>query len=260
MRSAFPLGGPSSLLLISAAFAAAPEKPKVALPKDPSVVALTLDYRGGFTPPPKNKDPYLTITAGGKVIANNPSTNKKVEGLIKPDEVLELVKFAVEQDFFGFDENAVKALVKAEQDRTGNRVEIADVGSTILMVRTADKEHTAKYYGLSFFARQFKEVKPLGQLAAVETRLRRVMHETYAGGKDGLKAALDQANAELKKQQPELKPLTAAELVYAQPQGEATHIVFTRFLDKPGTFVTATVERPDKGAAKVTIVAQFNPE
>lgn len=164
-------------LAIAAAVALAAEPQEIPLPKDAKAAVISLDFRGGFTPPRKSNDPYLVIRADGSMTVTDPfGQQKTVEGKLSAKDLQELLRFAVrDNDFFGFDAAKVAAAVKAEQAKKGPGIAIADAATTIIRINADGKEHEAKYYALGLAANQHPAVKQLGQLRAIEQKLQNVM-------------------------------------------------------------------------------------
>lgn len=151
---------------------------EITLPKDPRAAVIVLDWVGGFTPPRKNKEPYLTIRADGSVFVNDPFGFKpNIETKLTPKELQDLLRFAlVENDFFGFDSAKVSAAVKAEQAKKGViGPVIADAPTTVIRIHANGKEHEARYYALGSAADSYPTVKQLRQLRNIEQRLHALM-------------------------------------------------------------------------------------
>jgi len=192
--------------LLSAAVAQGQDRAPIELPKDPTTPVITLDFRGGRLVR-KNQEPQLTIRADGTVIVGDPfGHGKRVEGKIRIAEVQALLRYAIrDQHFFDFDPEKVKAAIAEIQKKKGVAIRVGDGSTTTIRLQTAAKEHQAGYYALSTFANQYKEVKALTQLLAVEQRLNRVRYEVTAGGSDEVAKLLKLANEHLRKEYPDAR-------------------------------------------------------
>jgi hypothetical protein len=153
-----------------------PKGPVLALPKDPDVVVVQLDYIGGYTPPRKTNDPYLRIRADGRVTLIDPfGKQKTVEVKLSPENVLAFIKFAVaENDFFALDSVAMERAIKDEAKRL-KLPTILDLPTTVVTIRTADRVHEVKCYAPEFYAEQLPDLKSVHQFQAVHQRLARYL-------------------------------------------------------------------------------------
>jgi hypothetical protein len=245
-------------LFLSAGAVQAQDKPAIELPKDPTTPVITFDYFGGGIKR-QNDEPLLIIRADGTVNVGNPyGVGKSVTTKIRIAEVRELLRYAIqEQHLLDFDQDKVKAAVADEMKKAGTGIAVGGGSTTIIRIKTAAKEHEARYYAPAAFAQQYKNIKALGELVAVEQRLQRVVHEAVAGGPDEITKALALVNERLKKDYPDARPLTAADLQAARWQGQDTLIVsFFRRGAQPDLFVAGTVTRPAKGDPTVFVKAK----
>jgi hypothetical protein len=172
----------AATVVLANGLALAAEPKDIPLPKDPKAAVITLDYRGGFTPPRRSEDPYLVIRADGSVIVTDPfGQQKTVETRLAAKDLQALLRFAiVDNNFFGFDAAKVAAAVKAEQAKKGPGLAIADAATTIIRISADGKANEAKYYALGMAANQYPAVKELGQLRAIEQKLMAVMKDARA--------------------------------------------------------------------------------
>lgn len=229
----------------------------IELPKDPSEVVIEFAYKGGFTPPRKNALPNMTIRADGGITVSDPFSDAQAKDRLSQDELQELLAFIVnEQEFFEFDIKEVDKAVEAEKQRTGQFFAIADAPTTHIRVKTAERELEASYYALGFIVNQFKEIKALNQLHAVEERLNQLHSRTWAGGAEGVERFLELANAELKRQHPDVKPLTADELQYAGRRNGLATISFSRTGPKEGQFISAQIQEQAEGKPEINVTVQ----
>lgn len=254
------------VVAVAASAAAAADKKKTTyrLPKDPKAVVISFDYKGGFTPRPRNTAPVLSILADGTVLMpDRYGFSKDVKGKISRSELQDLLRFAIERNkFFSYDPKKVKAKIReAEKDKPVPR--IADAPSSVFEIRTADRTHKVSHYALGMVGRFYKGVDELQQLYAIQQRLNRLMNETRLGGKGELGKILNLANAELKKQHPKAKPLSIADLRSVNIRRDGTKSVsFYRFGKtadgKPNrTYVGVGIQIPVKGDPKVSIRAKL---
>ena len=100
--------------------------------------------------------------------------------------------------------------------------------TTIIRIKTAAKEHEVKVFALANHVNQYKEIKALAQLLAVEQRLNRVKQEATAGGSAEVGKLLALANEQLRKEYPDAQPLTAVDLQAARWQQDTLVVSFFR--------------------------------
>ena len=196
------------------------------LPKDPKAVVISLDYKGGFTPPRKKNTPALSILRDGTVLMpDRYGLSQDVTGKISPRELQQLLHFIIEENqFLKYDAAKVKEKIrKAAAGRFLPR--IADAPTTVISVQPADRKHTASHYALRFAASQHKSVRELQQLAAIERRLTHLMYVVRLGGPAAVEKMVQQANTYLKEKYPQAKPLTAAHLQSVSLRRDGTKIV-----------------------------------
>jgi hypothetical protein len=251
-----PLGLLAALCLVPGA-TRGQDKPPIELPKDPATPVITLDFLGGGILR-KNQEPQLLIRADGTVIVGDPyGIGKRVEAKITPAELQALLRYTIrEQHFFDFDADKVKAAVADIQRKKGIGIAIGGGSTTVIAIKTAAKEHAARYYALGTVAEQYKEVKALGQLLAVERRLQRTMYQATAGGAADLDKLRKLANERLKKEYPDAAPLTADDLMFARWAKDTLEVRFFRRGAQAGTFVSAQVSRPAQGEPTVFVKAK----
>ena len=244
-------------LLIVVPSAPVPNAPQFQLPKDPKAIVIEFDYAGGFTPPPKNNKPNLTITADGTVTANNRFSGDSATMRLSPAEVQELLAFIItENKFLEYDPAKVEQAVEDVTRKNGPVPQVADAPSTVVKVRTADKEHKASYYALGMAANQFKEIKPLQQLHAIEYRLGRLQAITWAGGPKVVDEYLKLVNEKLKAEYPDVAPLTRDEFRYARTIDGTMTAMFSRPDAEKKTFTNATIEHSTGNTPKVSLLVK----
>ncbi|MCE9568082.1 MAG: carboxypeptidase-like regulatory domain-containing protein [Planctomycetes bacterium] len=153
-----------------------PEKPVLALPKDPNAVVIRLDYVGGYTPPRKTANPYLEILADGRVTLTDPFGSKPtVRAKLTPANVLDFVAFAVnENHFFEMNSTAIERAIQVEVKKK-KLPTVTDLQTLVITVRSADGVHEVRCYAPQFYAEQLPDLKPLQQLQAIHHRLTKYM-------------------------------------------------------------------------------------
>ncbi len=235
---------------------AAPGKAKPhKLPADKKATVVSLDYRGGFTPPRLNASPTLSILADGTVlIPKNYEGQKAFEGKLAPDELQELLDFiVVKNEFFAYDPKAVQAKL----NKGGPRPIVADAATVVIKVSCDDTTKEASQYALGFGSDTVKEV---GQLVAIKNRLERVRSVIQLGGPEKLAKWVDLANKQLKADFPQVKPLSADDLQSGGERVDNSYYVhFSRTVVDAGakppttTVTTAFVNQPAAGEPRVSV-------
>jgi len=202
----------TALLAFVVRNAAAQDRTIISLPTDPSIAVITLDWSGGdILGLRKNMNPALTIRANGAMTVTDPKGNvADIESTLSAAQVQDLLRFIItDQDFFSINVNDIQNAIAADQRRTGIGYGVADASDTVVHIQTADREQELRFYALGIFANRYPSMKALGQFNTVETKLRRLIEESRAGGKQGIAIALEQANVFLKQQDPLVIPLIA---------------------------------------------------
>jgi hypothetical protein len=236
------------------------EAPAIALPSDPIAAIVTLDWAGGLSAPRINMNPALTIRANGTMTVTDRSGRlADIDSALSRDQVQELLRFIVnDQQFFSINIADIRAAIAEENRRTGTGIGVADAPDTIVRIRTADKESELRFNALSVFANRYPAIQALAQFRAVETRLRFLFEESRIGGRQALAAALAEANAYLKQQNPAPAPLTTENYLrtlqsperktvqFARDQGDGTNLVVTilYLAGQPPTITAQTQKRP----------------
>lgn len=157
----------------------APDESKVvptpiALPNDPDAVVISLDYRGGFTLPRLTDAPVLVIRANRKVTLVDPfSRAQPIQDAVSERSLQDFLRFAIEEhNFHAIDSAALeRAIGAARQKRKVGQ--IIDADTTIIRIRTAEREHVVRCQALGPYAAQFPDIKPLADVNAVHQRLAR---------------------------------------------------------------------------------------
>lgn len=237
----------------------------IKLPNKPDAVVIEFAFKGGFTPPRKNDRPNMIVKADGTVVVNNPFTGATKKITISEKQLQELMRLIVGQHaFFDFDPDKVQQRVQDEARRTGAFLGIADAATTHVTIRTAEKEHEAHFYALSFHAGMFKTIQPLQDLVAIENRLKTLMNLAWVGGEDPLKSFLDRANTNLKEQFPDLTPLAPNDLGHVDAPADADQALtvhFRRQGDQPDDFLEVILTRSRDGDPTLQrITRRMTPE
>jgi hypothetical protein len=235
-----------------------PGKPALRLPTDQNAVVLQMSRSVDSATGPTM---ILTIHADGRVNAEipdglaslaaadltkhakdraivtdpdrnrEPSKTKVITGRLSPQELEELLRFALhDQEFFDFDQAAVKAAIQDRYRSDGNVADSTDATTTCFRIQTADRKHEVKWTRLAKAAWDFPNVERLLQLHALDMRLQQVFYVLLAGGPDRVEAAVQKVN-ELAQpfysRYPEIPQLTAADLLGVTPSADGTGMVWT---------------------------------
>jgi hypothetical protein len=206
---------------------------------------ITFDWRGGLALQPRIKsEPVLTIRANGTITVVDPFSNvADISGALTAEELQDLLKFMVkDHDVFGIREQEIGAAIEAEMKRMGRFFGVSDASDTVVRIQLAGQEHEASFNSVRVFAPRFPGIAALGHLLAIESRLTRIVESLRAGGASKIAAALDQANAHLKRTNPGLAPLTADDYLRTLDSGNGRRLM--QFLRDQGdnTNLSVTVE------------------
>ena len=206
-------------------------RPTILLPPDQTVAVITLDFRGGYGPPRRDDRPMLTIFPNGVVrIVDGSGEVAPIEAKISADALQELLRFAIdEHHFLDFDNLAASQQLRAEEDKSGLRHTIIDASTTVIRIRTSERDHTGEFYALRDYLEVYPSVKLLQDLYAVEERLLKLSYEIEAGGEEGIAAALKLANEFLRKTYPTVPLLVPADFLYTRRYSpDRRRLVFVR--------------------------------
>jgi len=234
---------PALLLLMAAVVFA------VDLPQDPKAVVLSYDEVGGYGPVRTRKEPYVTVFADGTVkVPPFRAGAKDIEVKLGQAELQELMRFVVEKHrFFEFDEKKAKAAMGQ-----GGAI-IMDASAAVISVKVKNKSKQARFYALTWAARQHRKVRALQDLSAIQHRLVNLMAVVRAGGKAKAAACLALANAELRKNHPQVRPLTVGDLVTTGRYPDASVVLRFHRYEGPGRYTSASVQQPKDGDPKVEV-------
>jgi RNA polymerase sigma factor (sigma-70 family) len=175
-----------------------------------------------------------------------PQKNTAIEGKISTRELEDLLRFALhDQEFFDFDEAAVRAAIRDQYQSDGSVQDDSDATTTRFRVQTADGHHEVSWTRLARSAWDFPEVERLLQLHALDRRLSHVFHRQQllllAGGPERVEEVAEQMN-ELAQPSyrlyPEAPRLTAADLASVTPSADGSRMrfVFARYQDTARSF------------------------
>ena len=135
--------------------------------------------------------------------------------------------------FFEFDEVEAQRELANEENKTGF-FSILDEATTIIRIRTAERDHTAKFYALGEYAKAYPRAKLLTDLFSVEGRLLLQLNETEAGGREAVAAALNLANEYLKTAYPKIPALEQKDFLYvSEYTADRRTLVFVRPAARP---------------------------
>jgi RNA polymerase sigma factor (sigma-70 family) len=247
--AALAAGAAGRLAYQARAAGRAEETPPV-LPTDPRATVLLYDVRRADLPR-QTEGPRLRVTADGTVSALDPyGSGRPAAAHLSSDELQGLLRFVLrEHSFFGIDGGAL-----TRQGRTG-------AATAVVQVRADGREHEVH---CPDFARLGQDSPDADHLRAIGRRLERLAGWAYAGGKDGVAAALEHANRRLSQDFPKASPLAADDFQSAGPRSEGgTEVSFERRGvapdGNPFSFVYARLEMPaTKGEPRVTVKADLS--
>ena len=226
----------------------------VQLPADPRQVVLTWDARRADLP--RNKDgPTLQVRADGGVAVTDPhGGGRPVEAGLSPPQLADLLHFVVrEQDVFGIDQDRL---------RTADGTPATGGGPYSAVLRVSVDGRAREVRCVDFAGGEGGA--EAARLYAIRQRLERLVAWAYAGGDAGVAAAVDAANAQLRRDFPDAPPLRAEDVRSAvqRTDGSAQVVLERRAVasDKnPFSFVYARVEKDSPaGAARVVARADLS--
>src|SRR5262245_32643227 len=155
----------------------------------------------------------------------------EIEAKISAEELQDLLRFVIdEQHFFEFDSDAALRELDEEQRKIGLSWGVFDDLTTVIRIRTAERDHTGKFYALDDYVTIFPALKPLANFSAVKKRLSRLASEIRAGGKETIAAALQLANEHLRKTYPNVAALLFEDFLYIDNTPDARTMHFVRTL------------------------------
>jgi DNA-directed RNA polymerase specialized sigma24 family protein len=235
-----------------------PAKPAIRLPADSYAVVFRMERSVNLSPGPKV---VLTIYADGRIVGEHPEgllslsatdltqnatsrevaedrhgkpeaqATKVLQGRLSVQEIEELLRFALhDQEFFDFEEAAVKAAIRDKYDSDGNGSAANDATTTGFRIQTADQSHEVSWSRLDKAAWDFPKVERLLQLHALDRRLSQLFYVLVAGGPERVETVVAKMN-ELAlpyyRLYPQVPKLTAADLFKVTPSADGSVVRFT---------------------------------
>jgi hypothetical protein len=155
----------------------------------------------------------------------------EIEAKISAEELQDLLRFVIdEHHFFEFDSDTALREVEEEQRKIGLTWGVFDGLTTVIRIRTAERDHTGTFYALDDYGTIFPTLKPVANFSAVEKRLSRLAWEIRAEGKENIAAALKLANEHLRKTYPNVPALLFEDFLYIDNTPDARTMHFVRTL------------------------------
>jgi len=241
-------------------------RPVYRLPKDPKSPVITLDYRGGYTPPKISDKPTMSILADGTVILPKKFAHAKAyKGKLTAEELQDLLHFIIgTNEFFKYDAAEIKRTIDAEKQRItaagGAIMRLADAATVVVRVHADGRTNEASYYPSGI---DESKIKPMRQFAAIRKRLQQVSSIVQLGGSEKVAKWLQLANAKLHAQFPDVKPLEAKDLQSGAERADGSIFVhFTRIPigadGKPiaGRVTSVTINQRPGQEPKVTVTVR----
>jgi RNA polymerase sigma factor (sigma-70 family) len=214
---------------------------------DGRVVAEIPDGLSSFSPRDLTQHVKDRADAAGTDVAGTDAADpgdsgsqkgKVLDGRLSVRELGEVLRFVLhDQEFFEFDQAAVKAAIRDRYHADGNVRDSTDATTTAFHIQTADRTHEVRWSRLSKAAWDFPNVERLLQLHAVDRRLSQVFYVLLAGGPERVEAVVAKMNGlleEFYRRCPGAPRLTAADLVHAIPSADGSQVefLFSRNKDK----------------------------
>ncbi len=200
----------SILLCIFFATSAQPQqRPAIPLPVDPSIVVLSLDFRGGLAGcvAPASRGPVLLIYADGKMITRKDICGPIFESHISLDVVQDLLRYIIDDmKLMTFTTDSAWEEIRSERSKRNQRVvaSVSDSGEVVVHIHTATMEHEAAFEGLSFYLAENPGAHSLVQLNAVANRIDQLAKETNSHFLATFDSSILQANEYLRQNFPDL--------------------------------------------------------
>jgi hypothetical protein len=158
-----------------------------------------------------------------------------INGTLSSELLQDLLRFAINgHHFFEFDEAEAQRELADEEHKAGFCSRVFDQATTIIPIRTAERDHTAEFYALGEYAKTYRGAKLRTDLFSVEGRLRLLLNETKAGGREAVAAALNLANEYLKTAYLKIPALGQKDFLYVdQDAADRCTLVFVRAAARP---------------------------
>ena len=198
--------------------------------------------------PPIPPGPTLSIQADGTAtaIARADGPPREIHGVLSPDEIQQLLHFAIdEKDFFAIKGEDIQTAIADEQKRIGVGITVSDASNTIIQIQTADHNNEVRFYALDFYAKRYPTIKALQQLRAVESRLEHLYLELSAGGNAEVAQSLERANNYMKQQDSAFSPFSADDLFTVQTVNGSKTTQFYRDQKNGKSISVTVVEAPN---------------
>ena len=246
----------AAVLCFAAALSlSAQDKAAISLPADNSTTIVVLDFRGGYGPPRKNQDPVLTIQADGNATVVDPMGERPTRKYtLSSAEVQDLLRDIVyEQNSFRIDRAEVSRAMEEEDRKTGTSMSIIDAATTVIRVKTADREQELRFNALGTWANRYPTIQPLQQLFNVEKRLERLIAEFSPGVRETIAIALNAVNDAMKREHPGQQPLTLNDFQFTGGETSGPHTTQFLRVQTDRSTLSATVTRSPGMLPRVTI-------
>ena len=225
----------------------AQDRAAIPLPADKSANIVVLDYRGGYGPERKNQAPRLTIQADGNAtvvdpMGELPTRKYKLSGAEVQDLLREIVS---EENFFKIDHAEISRAIEEEERKAGVSRSVFDATTTVIRIKTADREQELRFNDLSAWASRYPTIQPLQQLKNVEKRLERLIEELRPGVRELIATALNAGNEAMKREHPSLSPLTLNDFRFTGGEVTGTNTTqFVRILADRSTLLAIVTRSP----------------
>jgi hypothetical protein len=238
-------------------------KRDIPLPQDKSAAIVTLDYRGGYGLPRQDSRPPLTIFADARVrVVDTAGKASPLETKMSAEELQDLLRFAIDDHkFFEFDRTIANREVLVESKKSGFEFSTFDGVETVIRMRTAEREHEARFYALYDHIRAYPDAKLLANLAAVEERLLHLLKIVKAGGKDRVAEVLKAVNDYLKTAYPTVPAVIEDDFLYSeQPATDRQQFVFLpgRLKPKPTETTEQRIRNMISPAPEFTVEVEYS--
>ena len=227
------------------------------LPTDKNTAVFTFDYSGGFRMrPPEGfvKKPQLQIFPDGRVLRSPNGPNLPSAEIKLTQEQLQafLDSVVTEYSFYDVDPEGIQAAIK----KTGQQIMIADAPNVDVSILLGQGRHEVSVYAVSHAARQFPDIKPLANLAAIEKLCRRMISVADLGGFEQLDAAIAKVNEKLAADHPKIPRMTVEQLQFASKTNDksvSASFSSTADIDGNSSAVRANYVRKADGSEEVTV-------
>ncbi|MDA7905076.1 hypothetical protein N9A80_01895 [Rhodopirellula sp.] len=204
------------------------------LPDDGNEVIFLYDEQNGFTPPRKSQRPVFLLRADGSI--EMPSLYGKghdIKAKISAVEIQKFLHFVIaENRFVQFDASTVQGQIE-ERRKKRQIPQVADLPDSVFELNIPGHSHIVRQEAVGMPS-EYREVTALQQLLTIQRRVNKLMSETRAGGKEGIKKLLGPVNQKLKAEYPDVAPLAVADFsgAYVRQDG----------------MISATISRPGRKA------------